>query len=160
EVLFFEPGSLICDEHDRSDSVYLIRTGLVKVVKNVSALLAADEVLDWKGLCSGLATASGKEGPAKVHELLGPAGQALVQAGASGSLGLRDQGELRAALNEVIKKPQLLDVPALQALLKEGPLADAFGNVLAQRADLLKKKQDLPPQQVRKINRRLLEALF
>src|SRR5437867_13223840 len=40
ELLTFEGGQVICDEHDRPDGVYLVRSGLVKVVKKSSALLA------------------------------------------------------------------------------------------------------------------------
>src|SRR3954447_15564060 len=50
ELESFEPGDLICDEHDRSDCMYLVRQGLVKVMKNVSFLLATSDVADWVAL--------------------------------------------------------------------------------------------------------------
>src|SRR3712207_7593415 len=38
ELVSVDPGGLICDEHDRSDGMYIVRSGMVKVMKNVSAL--------------------------------------------------------------------------------------------------------------------------
>ena len=35
ELVRAEPGTVLFDEHDRSDSMYVIRNGMVKVVKNV-----------------------------------------------------------------------------------------------------------------------------
>src|SRR5262249_16033000 len=67
ELVHFEPGSLICDEHEESDSMYLIGWGNVKVMKNVSWLLSVEDILDWPGLMAELDQA-GKEtgGPPKL----------------------------------------------------------------------------------------------
>src|SRR5258707_7969287 len=50
ELKSFRAGQVICDEHDRCDEMFIIRSGLVKVLKNVSALFTADDVRRWKNL--------------------------------------------------------------------------------------------------------------
>ena len=59
---------MICHENDRSDSLYIIRGGLVKVVKNDSALLAVADVRDWNKLTTLLREGSQAAG----HGRLGP----------------------------------------------------------------------------------------
>ncbi|MCH8047263.1 MAG: 4Fe-4S binding protein [Planctomycetes bacterium] len=64
-----DPGTVICDEHDPSDSVYVIRSGLVQVVQGVDVALKADEIEDWSALCralleGGKSTVSADETPA------------------------------------------------------------------------------------------------
>jgi CRP-like cAMP-binding protein len=55
-----DPGEVIYDEHEQSDDVYIIRTGLVRVVKKASALLSQENVRDWQRLGAWL-----QEGEAK-----------------------------------------------------------------------------------------------
>src|SRR5262249_14428759 len=55
ELASYEPGQLVCDENDRSDCMYIVRTGLVKTMKNVSSLLALEDVQNWPGFCDALA---------------------------------------------------------------------------------------------------------
>src|SRR5260370_6646530 len=31
ELISVDPGTLVCDEHDRSDGMYIVRSGMVKV---------------------------------------------------------------------------------------------------------------------------------
>src|SRR5579872_6482240 len=54
ELLAVEPGTVICDEHERSDGLYIVRGGLVKVIKNASWLIGTEDVLSWSGLCTAL----------------------------------------------------------------------------------------------------------
>jgi Fe-S-cluster-containing hydrogenase component 2/CRP-like cAMP-binding protein len=44
ELLNFQPGEIVFDEHEPSDSIYVVRSGLVKVLKNVSSLVTANEL--------------------------------------------------------------------------------------------------------------------
>lgn len=44
ELLNFQPGEIVFDEHEPSDSIYVVRSGLVKVLKNVSSLVRASEL--------------------------------------------------------------------------------------------------------------------
>jgi Fe-S-cluster-containing dehydrogenase component/CRP-like cAMP-binding protein len=46
-----EPGTVICDEGDRSDSVYIIRSGVVQVVRGAHVALRAADVADWPSFC-------------------------------------------------------------------------------------------------------------
>lgn len=46
ELVRVEPGQVICDEGDPSDSVYLIRSGLVQVVKGELLRLVPQDLLD------------------------------------------------------------------------------------------------------------------
>jgi len=43
-------GQVICDEHDRSDDMFIIRSGLVKVSQGASALYGLPDVLSWPAL--------------------------------------------------------------------------------------------------------------
>jgi Fe-S-cluster-containing hydrogenase component 2/CRP-like cAMP-binding protein len=47
ELRSVEPGEVILDEHEGCDGLYVVRAGLVRLVKNVSALLGPDDVADW-----------------------------------------------------------------------------------------------------------------
>ena len=57
ELITLEPGQVICDEHDASDSFYVIRSGLVKVVKNLHLLLRVEDLpaSGWPALLADLA---------------------------------------------------------------------------------------------------------
>lgn len=120
ELLRCKLGHVICDENDRSDSLYIIRSGLVKVVKNASDLLAVGDVLDWPGLCAGLAQ-GGQEpaGPARpVWQKLPEPARAAVGKGAP-SLSDADRREIVLGLNEFVKAPPVPDPknpPSVKAL--------------------------------------------
>ncbi|MEX0817969.1 MAG: 4Fe-4S binding protein, partial [Pirellulaceae bacterium] len=49
-----EPGSIICDEGEQADSVYLIRSGVVQVVRGAHVALRVGNVADWTKLCQAL----------------------------------------------------------------------------------------------------------
>src|SRR5260370_40889312 len=52
ELVSYEAEQIICDEHDRSDCLYIIRNGLVKTMKGVSPLLAPSDIVDRAKLFS------------------------------------------------------------------------------------------------------------
>ena len=54
----FDPGDVICDQHDPSDSVYIVRSGVVQVVTGVATFLSETLVQDWPGFCNALIPAS------------------------------------------------------------------------------------------------------
>ena len=54
ELVSFNPGDIVCDEHERSDCMYIVRQGLIKVVKSVSHLVAAQDVTDWTSFAKNL----------------------------------------------------------------------------------------------------------
>ncbi len=47
ELLSFKVGEVICHENDQSDSMFIIRSGLVQAAKNETDLIAVEDVLDW-----------------------------------------------------------------------------------------------------------------
>jgi CRP-like cAMP-binding protein/Fe-S-cluster-containing hydrogenase component 2 len=152
ELVRCEGGELICDEHDRSDCMYVIRSGLVKVMKNASALLSAADVVSWPGLAAALQTAEQQPAtPAgRVWQRLSEPGRALARkaAGLSGP----EQTEFVYCLNDVLKDPGLSEAAEMQAL-------PAYQE---EAADLPKDRKKAPwtDRQVRRVNRRLLEAAF
>src|SRR4051812_35990947 len=54
QMVSVEPGKVIFEEHERSNALYLIRSGLVKVAKNVSSLLPSNGAADWPALIAAL----------------------------------------------------------------------------------------------------------
>ncbi len=49
-----EPGAVICDEGEQSDSVYLIRSGVVQVVRGAHVVFRTSDVADWPKFCQAL----------------------------------------------------------------------------------------------------------
>lgn len=49
-----EPGAIICTEGEPSDSVYIIRSGVVQVVADVKTVISEDSIHDWPGFCNAL----------------------------------------------------------------------------------------------------------
>jgi len=45
-----DPGDIICDEHERSDCMYIVRQGLVKIVKSISHMVSVQDVTTWVSL--------------------------------------------------------------------------------------------------------------
>jgi Fe-S-cluster-containing hydrogenase component 2/CRP-like cAMP-binding protein len=147
ELVRFRSGDVICDENERSDGMYVIRSGLVKVLKNASALLAIAGVRDWTKLLgllreSGPAAALGKLLPQSVRSLLDRADAALQPA---------QMQEVVHGLNEVIKNNHLPDLKEFKALADSPELA-------ALRKELPKRIPDCPTLGTRQFNRLLLEA--
>src|SRR5262245_11161832 len=53
----YRAGQIICDEHDRSDDMFIIRSGLVKVSQSATALYGSADVLSWPGLIQAFLSA-------------------------------------------------------------------------------------------------------
>jgi Fe-S-cluster-containing hydrogenase component 2/CRP-like cAMP-binding protein len=163
ELLTFQPGELICDENERSDSLYIVRSGLVKVIKNISWLLDPDDILSWTGLCTALKKGAEEPGTpgGKIWSLLPPRSGGLLRGAADPSqLSASERLEILLSLNDIIKLPKLIDEKELQRLKDAAPLREQGKELLDQRAELLKKKKDLPEPEMRKVNRLLLEGIF
>jgi Fe-S-cluster-containing hydrogenase component 2/CRP-like cAMP-binding protein len=163
ELVSVAPGTLICDENDRSDSFYVIRSGLVKVVKGATALVSPDDVTDWNALCAGLR--AGEAQPAapagKLWQLLPERVRAIISGAAAGdALNGPDRAEVVYALNDVIKSPQLADAKEFQPVIAAAPLREQAAELLAERARLKAKKADWPAEEGRRFGRLLLQALL
>jgi CRP-like cAMP-binding protein/Fe-S-cluster-containing hydrogenase component 2 len=166
ELQTVEPGTVIIEEHDRADGLYIVRSGLVKIVKGTSALLAEDDVNDWPALCQSLLTPESEAGPLaaarrRLAQLL-PEGvrNSVRYAPRPGQLARADQRELILALNDLIKITKLIDVPDLAAVLDSLSLPEAERAALEARKALLKAKKDWGDAEARRCNRRVLEGLL
>jgi Fe-S-cluster-containing hydrogenase component 2 len=156
ELVTCEAGQLICDEYERADALYLIRSGLVKVIKKVSALLGAEHVRSWPGLWAGLREGEQQPNSAhgKVWQLLPEKARALVRANPDPTkLPEAERVEILYALNDVIKNPQLPEAPELRVIVNNAAFRDRI-------ADLPAKQKDRSPQDQRRVNRYILEALY
>jgi Fe-S-cluster-containing hydrogenase component 2/CRP-like cAMP-binding protein len=153
-----EPGDLIFDEHDPPDGLYVIRSGFVRVVKHVSALVGLAEVSDWRGFCAGL-HAAGQEpdGPQrKVWELL--ADSAVRDVLGRGAQGADLSGDKRSqilfAVNALLQQPGLSAAPEFRKVIQE-----AGWEPEAPNARTAVRKWEAY-RQVTAFNRRLLEAVL
>jgi CRP-like cAMP-binding protein len=163
ELVRAEPGEVICDEHERSDSFYIVRSGLVQIVKNVTSLLHMDHVLDWQGLFARLREGEAPGAAAaraRLWQMLPPQVQAIVRTTAPEKLDAVRKSEVVHALNDVLRMPKLLDIAELAAVAATPALTTDVGPLLEQRQALLKKKQDLPDQDRRRVHRLILEVVL
>ncbi len=148
ETVAFKHGQVICDEHDYPDSMYIIRSGLVQVIKNVSPLLGRDDVPDWPRWCAALVA-----GGEKTDHLTGTLWQRLAafhdelrRCAKGESLDAARQQEFLYVVNDILKGPALTDNPAKAGLVHPG----------ADLAAELKEAKKNP----RRFNRLILEALY
>ena len=156
ELVDFEAGDIICDENDRSDSLYLVRSGLVRVMKNVSHMLAASDVTDWVTFGESLrkgATLAGT--PVGTFWALVPERARAVLQGAAdlARLGPADRMEVIYGVNDALKERKLIDDAAFKKLAEMEPIKGAIAGFPAQR-------KEWSDAQVRQHNRLLLEALY
>ncbi|MGE3807522.1 MAG: cyclic nucleotide-binding domain-containing protein, partial [Gemmataceae bacterium] len=154
ELITFEQGQILFDEHDRPDSIYIVRNGLVKEVKKSSALLSQESIRNWDGLCMALKEAQAATPLGKIGALLDETTRALIANYQSGrELPAATQQELLYGINEVIKKKDLADAKELAPILESGEF-------LARVEDLPPKRKDLSEQDLRRYNRHLLDLAF
>jgi CRP-like cAMP-binding protein len=151
QLVEYPTGDLICDEHERSDCLFLIRTGLVQVKRNVSWLLRVYDVIDWPGLLAALRSASG---PAtELRRPLAAAVQTWLDNLNAATMSDADRQEVIHALNEVIRNRNLAQALETQERLTRP-------SVLAWVAELPPDRKDWSEQDWRRYGRRLLEAVL
>ncbi|MHC4875598.1 MAG: cyclic nucleotide-binding domain-containing protein [Planctomycetota bacterium] len=104
ELVDYEAGSVIFEEHDDSDSFFVIRSGLVKVVANAWTQLRASEFkpAHWKALCGELVEKQNDPIGAHVWAALPETAQKIAADSAKGSPNAEQQSSLIDALNSVI----------------------------------------------------------
>ena len=161
KLVEFEAGRVIFDEHEASDCLYLIRSGMVKVVKHASALLSSDERLriSWNSL--GQELVAGEQRP---QSLTGRVWSKLLP-------------EIRELLQQIANGPapdtatQERIVAELNRFISAGELQTAFGdkrtaviesldNLAIEEAiaDFPQKVKDWSELRSRTFHRLLLEA--
>lgn len=156
ELVTLEPGEMVYDEDAPSDAFYVIRSGLVKVVKNLRYLLRADEIaaavrpalleeLNAGELDAGL--------PAAVWKQLSEAGQNAVRQFAGDPTAI---APLVDALNALIKSRALAESLGDKKSALVAALDDPAAEIAL--ADLPEKLADWSDLDVRAFNRRALET--
>jgi Fe-S-cluster-containing dehydrogenase component/CRP-like cAMP-binding protein len=153
ELCELEPGDLLMDEHDRSDSMVIIRMGFIKAVAGASSLLAAGDIADWAKLVAAI------KGTTPAHQkfwtlLTEPARAAAEQAAGGGELSGEQKQALVDALNDLLKRPALRATPEFKAVIDANQLADE-----AKRVPSSAKKWS-QHQDVCRFNRKLLAAVL
>jgi Fe-S-cluster-containing hydrogenase component 2/CRP-like cAMP-binding protein len=151
----YKNGQIICDEHDRSEDAFIIRNGVVKVVKGDSALLAGADVADWPALFAALRSAISAPGPGQeLWKKLSDAANAIVtNASDLAALTAADRQELLHALNAAIKGPALHTDKTFK------PAADS-PTVAAESAQLPKTQKEWTDREVRRLNRLIVGAIL
>jgi Fe-S-cluster-containing dehydrogenase component/CRP-like cAMP-binding protein len=152
----FDPGELICDEHESAESMYIIRAGFIQVRKNATALLGESDIIDWPKFCAGL-SAEGNTATIprrKISEMLKPVQPALQKAAGGGQLEPAERLGIIAAVNGLLRQPRLAAAPEFKDVL-EGAGLSADAKKLPSAV-----KKWASYQQVVLLNRRLLEAVF
>ena len=103
ELIDHESGEIIFEEHEESDSFYVVRSGLVKIVANAWCLLRSEEFSEkeWKAIGAELAATAedGTVGGATVWNSLSAESQ---DAANSGKFDADAQSRLIADLNKLI----------------------------------------------------------
>jgi Fe-S-cluster-containing dehydrogenase component len=156
ELEALEPGEIICDEHERSESMYIVRTGFVKTVKNASRLLGREDTSDWQAFGTGLHAGSSETGPRrKVWELLPESTRlVLTRAADGGKLSADEEQEVTNALNDLLKQPKLHAAAEFKETLQGSGLADEIKKLPASL------KKWVNHQQICDFNHRLLSAIY
>ncbi|WP_166831236.1 4Fe-4S binding protein [Thalassoroseus pseudoceratinae] len=136
ELVEYESGATILEERADSDSFYIIRSGLVKVIKNAWYAFQPDEFTSdhWKSLADELAEKSSDVVDLReaVFKKFSPEIQKAIQAK---SLTTEQQAEARKTLNDLVRnskiytklgktRKEVLEVvhgPALETTIAEYP---------------------------------------
>jgi CRP-like cAMP-binding protein len=155
ELMEFPSGDVLYDEGDQSDGMHVIRSGIVKVMRNASYLLKVEDVADWPALRTELAEASDpKTGPRhRVWSLLPGPLREWLSAPAPEDLTAARQAQIVGALNALIKDPELDRAADLRAEARTGRVARKVWQRLAS-----------PPKsserEMQRCHRLMIESLF
>ncbi|MBI1314577.1 cyclic nucleotide-binding domain-containing protein [bacterium] len=109
ELVDYDAGSVIFEEHDDSDSFFVIRSGLVKIVVNAWTQLRSDEFkpAHWKLLCGELVEMQNEAIGGHVWAALPENARAIVAGSTKTAPGAEQQTVLIEALNSVIRSGNL-----------------------------------------------------
>jgi Fe-S-cluster-containing hydrogenase component 2/CRP-like cAMP-binding protein len=108
----FKHGEVVFDEHDRSTAMYIVRSGVVKVVKGASSLYAVRDVLDWAAFARRLSTAAPGTVAATVRGVMPPDVRARLADPLDATTDPPWAQAAVDALNELIKGPDLAEAVA------------------------------------------------
>jgi Fe-S-cluster-containing hydrogenase component 2/CRP-like cAMP-binding protein len=154
QLITVEAGEPICDEHERSDALYLVRSGLVRVIKGVTSLLSTSQVRDWAGLVTMLREgAKEPEKPAgRLWQQLSADARTILERKVEGpQMSESERDEVIQGLNTVIKDPKVPDFPEFKA-------TQALETFKSRATGFPAKRADWTPTEVRRYNRLLVDA--
>ncbi|HTK75914.1 MAG TPA: cyclic nucleotide-binding domain-containing protein [Gemmataceae bacterium] len=152
----YKNGQIICDENDRSEDAFIIRNGVVKVIKGDSALLGSSDVADWPALFAALRSASETSpGPGQElwKKLPDPAKAIVTNSTDPAALSTADRLELLLSINAAIKGPPLHIDKAFK------PAADS-PTVTKELADLPKNQKEWTDRAIRRLNRLVVGTIL
>lgn len=150
ELKTYVAGQVLCDEHDRSDEMFLVRSGLIKVAKGVSSLFTPTDAARWKPPADGSAPA----GPALAKLWSMAPEDARTAPGELAALPEERRRAAADAFNAAVKGPPLWKTKEFEAEVRS-PFFQA------RRAQLPADDKLLLELDVRWLNRVLVEtALF
>ncbi len=145
-------GQVICDEHEPCDGLYVVRSGVVRLVRNASLLFGESDVADWARLLEVLREGvSGRSARAAVWRRLPALTRGvLLRRSNPDALSARDRVQILAALNGLVTSADLSDEPEILPLI-EGVLA--FRNAGASRRAHREALEDVLGAAVRPLGR-------
>ncbi|MBW3540370.1 MAG: 4Fe-4S dicluster domain-containing protein, partial [Planctomycetes bacterium] len=169
DLVEFQSGATIFEEHEPSDSFYVIRSGLVKVLKNAWYVLRESEFDDdhWTALAqelTGQDEDSGRLQPLREHVWSAVSGEvrAILERAADGKPpATLDKQNVLAGLNDFIRNGNLheaLGKTARQVLEAAG--ADMGGQLKATIADFPKETENWSELEQRTFHRAFLEHVL
>lgn len=143
ELRTLNAGEVIYEEHEPCDGLYLVRAGIVRLVKGASSLLGTEDVVDWTLLRQILRDGESARAPAAAvwRRLPATTRKLLQRAGLNAATDPAAQADILYSLNGLITSNDLAAEPELRPL---------FEGVLALR----------PGQVTRKSNRAALDTLL
>jgi Fe-S-cluster-containing hydrogenase component 2/CRP-like cAMP-binding protein len=154
ELVDFEAGDLIFDQHERGDCMYLIRSGVVKVIEGASALFDTGAIHSWPAVRAGLlAGEPSVEGPgAEIRKRL-PAPLLDKVAATTDEPPPELKAGLIDALNDLVMDPLLRESVGFRALAREPRFLRMAWRRLADR-DAASERDQLRCQRL------ILESLY
>src|SRR5262249_34197692 len=156
DLVSLEPGQLIFDEHDRSDAMYIVRSGLVKTMTNVSSLLTIDDVQNWPNFSDAIAEGEQKAATprGKIFQLLPADMRTAVKSAADPFKTLRDERRaILQCLNNLIKDPKFADAKELKEVVDSPAVQNRAKELPANR-------KEWSDRDTRRYNRIILEAIY
>lgn len=109
ELVEFQAGAVVFEEHEDSDAFYVVRSGLVKIVKNAWTLFRAEEFKPehWKNIWKALVESAEDGLGAQIWGRLPDNIQEAAKDAAKNVPGPEVQNELISTLNQLIKTGEL-----------------------------------------------------
>jgi CRP-like cAMP-binding protein/Fe-S-cluster-containing hydrogenase component 2 len=113
ELAAYEGGQVIWHEHEPSDDMCIIRSGVVRVMVNASPVLRREDVPDLAGLCAAITKGERQQGTPAARVWQGLSEEARAAARNAGS----DPTPILDSLNGLLKDAKLPDADEFQPIV-------------------------------------------